>query len=444
MSEYQYYEFRAVDRPLDREELAAVRALSSRAEITSTSFVNVYNWGDFRGSPEELVEKYYDAFLYVANWGTRWVLLRLPLRLVDREAIDRYCAGKSPRAVIAGENLILSMHSESLPDGWESGSGWLDEILPLRRDLLDGDFRALYLGWLAVLGGQEAAADEAGGPPVPPGLGELSEPHEALVRFLRIDRDVVAAAVEWSEPLEKTTPSESELSDWIRALPGSDKDEFLLRLLREGDGLAAVELRRRCRQARSYAGPPGVDSAPPARTVAEILRRAEELAEARRLREAEEAARKEAEAERERTRVREERIALVRGREAATWIEVERRIEMKQPREYQGVVETIEDLKALSDRGEAAVDFGDRLRKLRERHGKKRALMALLKEAGLWALSARETASAACGSLDPNDTIQRRHQHQRRHQGPSEENPRKRAIGGGPSEKKRRRTIGGP
>ena len=61
MSEYQYYEFQAVDRPLTKEELTEVRALSTRAEITSTRFMNVYNWGDFRGRPERPIEKYYDA-----------------------------------------------------------------------------------------------------------------------------------------------------------------------------------------------------------------------------------------------------------------------------------------------------------------------------------------------------------------------------------------------
>ncbi len=40
MSEYQYYEFRAVDRPLSEQELGKLRALSTRAEITSTSFTN--------------------------------------------------------------------------------------------------------------------------------------------------------------------------------------------------------------------------------------------------------------------------------------------------------------------------------------------------------------------------------------------------------------------
>ena len=42
MSEYQYYEFAAIDRPLTRAEMAELRDLSTRAEITSAGLVNHY------------------------------------------------------------------------------------------------------------------------------------------------------------------------------------------------------------------------------------------------------------------------------------------------------------------------------------------------------------------------------------------------------------------
>src|SRR5947209_158585 len=93
MSEYQYYEFRAIDRPLTAGEMRELRALSTRAEITPTSFTNEYHFGDFRGQPKALMEKYFDAHLYFANWGTRHLMLRLPRRLVDVEQAELYCRG---------------------------------------------------------------------------------------------------------------------------------------------------------------------------------------------------------------------------------------------------------------------------------------------------------------------------------------------------------------
>jgi hypothetical protein len=69
MSEYQYYEFLALDRPLTSKQREELRQLSTRAEITATRFSNEYHWGDFRGDPEKLMARYFDAFLYLANGG---------------------------------------------------------------------------------------------------------------------------------------------------------------------------------------------------------------------------------------------------------------------------------------------------------------------------------------------------------------------------------------
>lgn len=43
MSEYQYYEFRAIDQPLDEKAIQALRHLPSRAQITPASFVRRLN-----------------------------------------------------------------------------------------------------------------------------------------------------------------------------------------------------------------------------------------------------------------------------------------------------------------------------------------------------------------------------------------------------------------
>ncbi|HTP28128.1 MAG TPA: hypothetical protein VMK12_21045 [Anaeromyxobacteraceae bacterium] len=48
MSEYQYYEFQAIDRSLTAREQAALRNYSSRATITSSRFAVDYSWGDFK------------------------------------------------------------------------------------------------------------------------------------------------------------------------------------------------------------------------------------------------------------------------------------------------------------------------------------------------------------------------------------------------------------
>ena len=54
MSEYQYYDFKAIDHALTKTEMAALRAISTRAVITTTSFTNHYEWGDLKADRSQL------------------------------------------------------------------------------------------------------------------------------------------------------------------------------------------------------------------------------------------------------------------------------------------------------------------------------------------------------------------------------------------------------
>ena len=127
MSEYQYYEFLAIDRPLNEGEQAAVRSLSTRARISSTSFVNEYHWGDFKGDPRRLMERYYDAHLYVANWGTHRVMFRLPCELLDPDVVEDYCiawsrveamiATRKPAEYDAAVTLLSDLQALAERDG---------------------------------------------------------------------------------------------------------------------------------------------------------------------------------------------------------------------------------------------------------------------------------------------------------------------------------------
>jgi hypothetical protein len=83
MSEYQYYHFQAIDQPLSERQMQELRDISTRAEITPTSFINTYNWGDLKADPRQLMRQYFDAHVYVANWGTQRLMLKIPRDLID-------------------------------------------------------------------------------------------------------------------------------------------------------------------------------------------------------------------------------------------------------------------------------------------------------------------------------------------------------------------------
>jgi len=117
MSEYQYYEFQAIDRPLTAKEMAELRSCSTRARITPTSFVNDHAWGNFKGNEDAWMEKYFDAFLYVANWGTHVIKLRLPVRLLELATARLYCVGEGARVREKNQKTILSFVSEDETGG---------------------------------------------------------------------------------------------------------------------------------------------------------------------------------------------------------------------------------------------------------------------------------------------------------------------------------------
>ena len=226
VSEYQYYDFRAIDRPLTKKEMAALRSISTRAAITTTSFTNHYEWGDLKANPSKLLEKYFDAFVYFANWGTHEFYIRLPQESVDYKLLKAMIPGETVRVRRTARFVIVEFGCESEWDGEDDGTGWMASLMPLRSDLLRGDLRCLYLGWLRSA--QDGGLDEDEmEPPVPAGLQELSGSLDALIEFLEINEDLVEVAAQASKPLA-AGPSRKELSAWIRGLPEKDKNELLI------------------------------------------------------------------------------------------------------------------------------------------------------------------------------------------------------------------------
>ena len=121
-------------------------------------------------------------------------MIRLPKRLVDRSSLDPLLQDSHLAEVIdAGNNLILNVwdnNEERHDEEWDDGSGWLGVLAPLRADLLSGDFRVLYLIWLASVDIGHVSDDEL--EPFP-GIGPLTGALEAFANFFRIDLDLVLA-----------------------------------------------------------------------------------------------------------------------------------------------------------------------------------------------------------------------------------------------------------
>jgi hypothetical protein len=380
VSEYQYYEFAAVDRPLTTREQADLRSLSIRADITATSFVNTYEWGNFKGDPRKLMEKYFDAHLYLANWGTREVMLRLPNRVLDPARVADYCVGDSASAWTTGKHVIICLNREDEDgtDEWDlDGHGLLASIIGVRAGLAAGDLRLLYLGWLRCVQAGELADDEPE-PPVPAGLGTLDAPLTAVTEFLCIDRDLLTAAAVGSPPAKTDEPTTAQLRTWVLRLPAREKDTILSDLI-TGDSHLRSQLLRRYRDAHSTDA--ATTTAP--RTAEELLATAAHLRDERERRDAEQRERDRARRERSAAAARQRHLDTLAVDQPAAWQQVDELIATKKPREYDTAVQLLADLRDLGEREGDTAPFRQRLAELRAVHARKPSLLERLELAGL-------------------------------------------------------------
>lgn len=146
MSEYQYYEFRKIDSSLSDRAMEEISALSSRAHVSRNSASFTYHYGDFPADPIKVLMRHFDALFYMANWGSRRLAFRFPVSAIDWKAFQRFALGETISIEQKNVHVIVDLwfEDEGLHE-WVDGEGTLDRILGLYDDLLDADYRPLFL-----------------------------------------------------------------------------------------------------------------------------------------------------------------------------------------------------------------------------------------------------------------------------------------------------------
>jgi hypothetical protein len=391
MSEYQYYEFLAIDRPLSAEEMSELRAISSRAEITQTRFCNVYNWSDLRGSPQKMMENYFDAHVYITNWGTYQFMLRFPHGVIAQETLDQYALEDALTCRATRDHLIVSwQRNDEHGREWVNGEDWLARLAPIREEIERDDHRALYIGWLAGMkyrltgdgeedwGGEEGSSNGVEEPPVPQGLALLTTAQQALANLLDIDEDLLKAA-SLASPAVSPEDAHRQVAQWVATVPGSEAREYLLAVLRGESRKAEREIRSRYREfLKLYATGQGADF-PKRRTIGELRALVQG---ARKERERHEAL--ELERERiERERKRSEHLKEVAKRFPHWWEQADAHANEQKASSYDLARDILVDLRDAHAQEGRQKEFSAGLQSFVSKYARRPALMRRLNEAGI-------------------------------------------------------------
>ena len=215
MSEYQVFEFQKLTGVLSEDDRKILRKVSSRGTIHPTYFFNEYHFGDFKEKPENWMGDLFDVHLYAADWGTQRLLITVPEASVPAHPLfgpkkikddDRFvtCAMKAHKKKYTLIEWETHTTEELIPvfdpDVTTGKQDWLYFLCQLREEILQGDHRSLYLGWLTKLSWDLLSPSDVE-PFLPAGLKTLTEAQKVLVKWLNIKPEVLEAAAEDSPDL---------------------------------------------------------------------------------------------------------------------------------------------------------------------------------------------------------------------------------------------------
>jgi hypothetical protein len=367
MSEYQFYEFQAIDRPLTAEDQRYIHSLSSRVKLAGGNAQFTYHYGDFRGKVEDVLDRCFDMMVYVANFGIRQLLIRLPKAIVDPKTFTPYCAEDGISVTTTKKSVIvkISLVREDYYAWIDDEEGYLTELLPLREELLQGDLRVLYLAWLASGFAEDMSAglEEFIEPPVPAGLKKLSPALQSFAELFVVDQDLIAIA---SESSAAPQPAAEPFAEWIAALSDKERKAYLLRLV-EGDVQVGAELKLHLR--RKFGKVQKSVGESTGRSLADLVAIAEEK-KTQRDRKIQQTAAK----------ARQAYLKTLAPKVEQIWQEVDRLIDCKQPKYYDEAMAHLADLRDLAESEGSLSIFQKRVRGLKQQYSNRPALISRLRK----------------------------------------------------------------
>lgn len=371
MSEYQFYEFRSIDRPLTTEEQQAIGQWSSRTYPTATGATFIYSHGDFPKDPKQVVGQYFDAMFYIASWGTTQLMFRFPKALLNRQAIELYCSVEEISLVEHGTYAILEMQaSDEEGYGWIDGEGVLSSLIGLRQDILNGDYRSLYLTWLQACSQYRELPEfdeELRDPPLSRHLTPFNDALKSWVEVLHLDQDILAAAS--ARQAGVTEKPSQDMAAWLALLPETEKDQFLQSVLNE-EPLLSVKLRNRLHELSVPSKEAATNSS--CRAIADIFQEADQINRQRRKIE-----------QGKYEEQQRQKLLQIEADEITLWKLVDQYISEKKPKAYDAAVTILKDLLLLAKHRGTQADYEQRIQNILQEYPRLSSLKSKIITAGL-------------------------------------------------------------
>lgn len=318
------------------------------------------------------MRQFFDIHVYLANWGSAVFMLRLPREALDEKTVNAFAVDGYFEAEALADYWLLTWslgESDDYQDFEDEGSGWMARLAPLREEILRGDLRSLYIGWLQVATAEDADLETE--PMVVEGLSDLTAAQRALAKFLFIDPDLLAAAGVGRQAREEADAA--TVDGWLDKLPPEEVRGYLRQML-AGQGMQAERmLKRRFAEWRSPASPGSC------RTVRELRQLAEQAEKVRLVREIE--ARHKAEAEKKQRR--EASLTILAGDFAGAWQKVHEEAGRSCASAYDLVCRLLVDLRDAYTLQGTPDTFHREFRQFMTEHGRRKALITRMEKVGL-------------------------------------------------------------
>ncbi len=379
MSSYQYLEFIAIDRHLTALEMDRLRCTSTRAQITPVSFVNEYNYGGFKSSTHDIMCHYFDAHVYISNWAEAIFMLRLPKEAIDQNTLEAYCIGPHLEFKASPEHWILTWSLGETDNygrfNYVEGSGWMARLVPLRDELLRGDLRSLYIGWLKSVTEEDTNPDMLE-PMALHVLEPLTTAQQALAEYLEVDKDMLAGCVTGKQENSPKAVSDLEIDAWLNKLPKAEVLGYLQQMLAGQSILAGRKLNQRRAAWHAKLNPQQGNR----REVKELWQMAEQAKDARLIREQE----VQQLAEEERKKKREDRLAKLAANPTLAWNEAHEVARKGNAEAYKSTCQQLTTLQEAYIKHISLAAFQKELQNFMGEHLRRRTLTQRLVEAGLW------------------------------------------------------------